>query len=264
MNRTVSLIILTLFFYTSYAQDTLPNFTVVERGNKVTISWYNPYSSIVQLNVQRSFDSARNFTTVFSPISPQLPQNGYTETKPPTNQVYYRIFYVQQGGAYFFTKSRRVGSDPRRDQAAAAVLRGDAKGFITVNLRDSFYSKIPFTRFRHFRDSILNYTKDTLTPVNDSLLVIARYTGPENFRPSFYIYSNRYGIAITLPNAPARKYRVKFFEENGTPLFEIPNVKEPHLILDKSNFFHAGWFLFELYEDERLKEKNRFYLSKDF
>jgi hypothetical protein len=57
---------------------------------------------------------------------------------------------------------------------------------------------------------------------------------------------------------------VKFFEENGNPIFEIQHIREPQLILDKSNFLHAGWFFFELYEDEKLKEKSKFFLSKDF
>jgi hypothetical protein len=152
----------------------------------------------------------------------------------------------------------------RRDAAAATILKGDITGFITVRIKDTDYSRIPASRLRMFRDSILMNTKDTLTPVNDSLVVIARYQGPEVYRPSMYIYSNRYGITISLPQALTRRYRVKFSEENGAPLFEIPHVKETHLTVDKSNFFHAGWFYFELYEDDRLKEKNRFYLSKDF
>lgn len=265
MYRIVSLIILSLFFFKSYSQDTLPNFSVVERGNKVTISWYNPYQSVIQLNVQRSFDSAKNFTTVFSPTSPQLPQNGYTETKMPTNQIYYRIFYVLEGGAYFFTRSRRVGSDARADQARSTpLLKGNTTGLITVKVKDSFYANIPAGRFRFFRDSIIQHTRDTLTPINDSLLVIMPYNGPENFRPSLFIFSNRFGITINLPNATIRRYKVKFFEENGSALFEINHIKDTQLIIDKSNFLHAGWFFFELYEDDRLKEKNRFYLSKDF
>jgi len=36
------------------------------------------------------------------------------------------------------------------------------------------------------------------------------------------------------------------------------------LTLDKSNFIHAGWFKFELYEDGQLKEKNKLLIPKDF
>jgi hypothetical protein len=94
---------------------------------------------------------------------------------------------------------------------------------------------------------------------------LSRYVAKEEFRTSSYVYLNRDGyINISLPSINQKKYNIKFFEENGTSLFEIKNVKESPLIIDKASFVHAGWFLFELYEDDKLKEKNRFYLPKDF
>ena len=39
---------------------------------------------------------------------------------------------------------------------------------------------------------------------------------------------------------------------------------EVSLKIDKSNFYRAGWFKFELYEDGKLMGKNKFYLEKDF
>jgi hypothetical protein len=47
-------------------------------------------------------------------------------------------------------------------------------------------------------------------------------------------------------------------------LFELKNINEPALTLDKTNFLHSGWFKFELYNDEKLVEKNKFYLAKEF
>ena len=265
MNRIVGFFILIFLLNTSNAQDTLPRFTIVERGEKVTISWINPYESVVQLNVQRSYDSLLNFRTVFSPISPELPQNGFTEPKKPTNQIFYRIFYVLKGGAYFFTKSQRVGNyTASRDVRSSNItVKGDYKGLVTINIRDQFYTKIPSDRYTKFRDSVINRTRDTINAINDSLVVIAPFSNPSNFRASMYVYSIKDGINISLPTS-TQKYSLKFFEENGTPLFEINNLKEQQLTLDKTNFLHAGWFLFELYEDNRLKEKNKFYLSKDF
>lgn len=265
MNRFLGLIILTLLLNTSYSQDTLPNFTLKERGNKVLISWYNPYETVIQLNIQRSFDSLTNFKTIFSPVSPELQQNGYSETKLPTNRVFYRLFYVMRGGSYFFTRSQRIGSElNNRDVKTAPNAAGDATGQITVRVRSEFLKRIAASRFTSFRDSVLQRTKDTLNAINDSLVVILPYTGPDNFRPSIFVFSTRDGVSISLPGSNSKRFSVKFFEENGSPIFEIQHVKEPSLMLDKANFYHAGWFLFELYEDDKLKEKNRFYLSRDF
>ncbi len=86
-----------------------------------------------------------------------------------------------------------------------------------------------------------------------------------DFVPSFYIYTNKDGyVFINLPDAEKQKYRVKFFDENGEFLFEIKTIKETGLTLDKANLMHAGWFLFELYNDDKLIEKSKFYLAREF
>ncbi len=88
---------------------------------------------------------------------------------------------------------------------------------------------------------------------------------PEGFVPSFYVYTNKGGyVFINLPDADQKKYSIKFFEENNNFLFELRPVKEAALTLDKANFYHAGWYLFELYNDDKLVERHKFYLSKEF
>jgi hypothetical protein len=88
---------------------------------------------------------------------------------------------------------------------------------------------------------------------------------PEGFVPSFYVYTNKDGyVFINLPDADQKKYSIKFFEVNNNFLFELKPVKETALTLDKTNFYRAGWYLFELYNDEKLVERHKFYLSKEF
>ena len=86
-----------------------------------------------------------------------------------------------------------------------------------------------------------------------------------DFVPSFYVYTNKDGyVFINLPDAEKQKYRIKFYEEDESFLFELKNIKQSGLTLDKANFMHAGWFHFELFNDEKLVEKHKFYLSKEF
>lgn len=239
----------------------------------MVISWTNPYPSIIQLNVQRSYDSLRNFSTIFSPPSPDLPVNGYSEKKPPTNRVYYRIFYVFKGGSYFFTKAKRAsgsaGSNAvtSRDDVSSNLKNIDPNDnrMVSIQVGSTVVKQIPAYLFPAFRDSILKQTKDTLFSINDTLVGINPFIEKEYWKPSQYVFTNKDGyIHIWVPDLGNHKYSIKFFEDNGTSLFEIANVKESPLTLDKANFVHAGWFLFELYEDNRLKEKNKFYLPKDF
>ncbi|MCE3282140.1 MAG: hypothetical protein K0Q66_877 [Chitinophagaceae bacterium] len=262
MKRTLflslALFLVSLF---TYAQDTLPKFTVKDLGkNRIQVSWINPFETVVQLNVQRSFDSLRNFRTIFSPQSPSLPQNGFVDTKAPAGvKMYYRIYYVFSGGTYFFTAAKTAATGV---EMPGVELSGQ---LITIRLRDAVIGQFNTEQYKRFRDSIMYQTKDTLYAVSPTEIVIRPYVGKEMWRASQYIFSGRDGfVNIKLPFANTKHYKVLFFEEDGTPLFEISKVKEPSLILDKANFIHSGWFLFDLYEDGVLKERNRFYVSRDF
>jgi hypothetical protein len=279
LKKIISLVLVIFIAGNLFSQDTLPKFTIFERSNKIVISWTNPFQNLVQLNIQRSYDSLKFYSTIFSAPSPGLPENGYTDTKKPANRVYYRIFYVLSGGSYTFTKAQRAVADTGSAVAAnnnnsdlrdinnsnlLNVIPGDRRS-VTIAIRNIIYKKVSINAFRNFRDSILHLTKDTLFAVNDTLVGLRPYSGPLNFKPSPFIFVTKEGyINISVPSITEKKYKIKFFEENGSSLFEINNVKESPLIIDKSNFVHAGWFLFELYEDNVLKEKNRLYLPKDF
>jgi hypothetical protein len=66
-----------------------------------------------------------------------------------------------------------------------------------------------------------------------------------------------------LPDYNANKYVVKFYNEENERLFELTKITEGFLIIEKVNFLHAGWFFFEIYKNEILLEKNKFYIPKD-
>jgi len=96
-------------------------------------------------------------------------------------------------------------------------------------------------------------------------IVVKPFVPKEVYKPSIYVFTEKEGnVSISLPDAAAKHYSVKFFDEKNNPLFEINKVKESPLILDKANFLRSGWFRFELYEDGKLKEKNKFFIPKDF
>lgn len=89
--------------------------------------------------------------------------------------------------------------------------------------------------------------------------------GAEGFIASRYVYTVKDGyIRISLPADSTKKYSIKFFTITDELLFELKEIKEKSFKIDKANFYRSGWFRFELYEDNRLKEKNRFFLPKDF
>ena len=84
------------------------------------------------------------------------------------------------------------------------------------------------------------------------------------FIPSKLVFTGRdNNVIISLPLAGKKRYLVKFFEENGDLIFELPKITEPYLTVDKVNFVHAGFFKFEVYEEGLLLEQHKFYIPKD-
>jgi hypothetical protein len=66
------------------------------------------------------------------------------------------------------------------------------------------------------------------------------------------------------PKQAGDTIRSNSFDENNKLMFELSEIKDPTLILDKTNFQHAGWFRFELYDGDQLKEKNKLFIPKEF
>lgn len=84
------------------------------------------------------------------------------------------------------------------------------------------------------------------------------------FTPSKHVYTGLdNNVIIYLPDSYKKKYSVKFFEEDGTFLFEIKKITENYLTLDKVNFMHSGLFNFELYDNKIIIERHKIYIPKD-
>jgi hypothetical protein len=198
----------------SFAQDTLPKITVTQLGKKVLVSWANPYTYVTGINIQRSGDSTKNFTTIGSVLDVKAATNGFVDTKEfiPADQ-YYRLFISFEGGNYIFTKSRRPTPD-------------------TLNIAAE----------------ITDYQQPVKTW----------------FVPSPHVYTGRdNNVIISLPDAAKKKYSIKFFEDDGTFVFELKKIPASYLIVDKVNFMHSGLFNFELFENRIIIERHKVYIPKD-
>lgn len=112
MHKYLFLSLLLFLGFQAAAQDTLPNTSVTAIGNKALISWVNPYSNVTNINIQRSYDSSRNFTTIGSVLNVNTQTNGFLDSKEfIPNEQYYRLFITFEGGNFFFTKAKRPAPD---------------------------------------------------------------------------------------------------------------------------------------------------------
>jgi hypothetical protein len=274
-----------MFCTAAAAQDTLPKFTILNRGkDRIMISWTNNYGQkIRQLSIQRSFDSLRNFKTIMTLPDPTVPQNGYVDSKATNDHMFYRLYILLDSGKYVFSRSRRPIIDnsstmfnpqPVNKQEKSIIpvdsIRKDPatmvrERIIFVKKRDTLLGGIPETSLKRFRDSISFTTRDTIFMKTADTLVIKNFIAREIYRPSRFVFTERDGnIRIAIPEAKRKKYAIKFFEEDETEAFEIKHVTDPVIILDKANFIHSGWFNFELYEDGKLKERHKLFVPKSF
>lgn len=381
--RSLAILIGLLVCITTFPQSLLPDFTAREltRG-KIQISWNNPYRNCVQLAIQRSLDSSKNFRTIFSSQSPELASNGYVDNRPvPGVKNFYRIFYSLEGGTYFFTRAIAVEASAAatslpviipsvpavkappiapmpstaekknltsiylqknilfrfnkaayahfkdsintktkdklrrlneravewipvkkevyfvyKDQQVVAELTKKSylkwkdsikyktrdtlyaldayhsqirsyvappKAYVFIYRNDSLLQVLETVLYRKFKDSVANKTKDTLYASDEQHVEIRPFVPRYVWKASDYIFTNNKGyVTILLPLIKQHRYAVIFYEEDGSELFRIKNLKEQELILDKTDFVHAGWFYFELFEDDKLKEKNKFFLPR--
>jgi len=142
---------------------------------------------------------------------------------------------------------------------------GDKNIIITVHDDDTVIAQLNYEAYKKFRDSIVYNTRDTLFTLSDADVLIRYYNNDIHWVPSSHIFTNTDGyVQISLADASQKKYSLRFFDEKRKFLFAIKNITQPQLLLDKTDFMSSGWFYFELSEDNKVKERNKFYLPKDF
>lgn len=234
------------------AQDSLPRFTLQERNGMVIIGWINPFSDLSELVIQRSPDSTKGFKSIVSMPDPRAVSNGFLDRKVDAARHYYRIFYIRDGLRYEFTPALKAMKSENNlgKETVSLTTDGPATAKATSPATDMNGNA---------------YAAMTRANRNDlkvgSQSRIEAQLPDEIFTPSALIFTNKEGnLIVALPDAGKRKYSLKVFTEERMLLFDMKQISEAQLLVDRSNFFHSGWFRYELYEGEKLKEQNRFFI----
>lgn len=139
----------------------------------------------------------------------------------------------------------------------------------SIYKNNQFLFTLTENKFRSFRDSIALRTQDTLFTRKDGRVDIHPFrkrtaaVNTEKKKTLSLVYTDKKGyVNLRLPNPRFYKYVVRFFESTGKLAFEIQAPKEDWLVLEKSNFVHAGTFEYEVWQDGNLQEKGRIFLSR--
>jgi hypothetical protein len=233
MNKLILPILLLFICSSAIAQqDTLPKFNAVKKMNgEIILGWVSTFKNVSQINIQRSKDSLRNFSTIHTLPNPNVRSYTYIDKTAKNDSGYYRIFILFEGSNYVFTPSKKLTIDT----SSATVVINEPTNKPIHQQKETGKEDKPYVAPR---------------PV---------------WVPSVYIFTGDDGNpVIRIPDALSKKYSVRFLKENGAQLFVIPKITDTYLTLDKVNFMKSGWYHFELFEDGKLKEKNKFLITRDY
>ncbi|MBI5856933.1 MAG: hypothetical protein HZB42_04710 [Sphingobacteriales bacterium] len=259
-------------------KDTLPGFSVKNAGNnRIIIGWTNKYPVVKQISIQRSYDSLLSYKTILTVADPMALQNGYLDAKAPTDRMFYRLYILLDKGIYLFSKPQRPVIDTFQKKFINDPLHNKIASL--VNNRDTFLVDGKLVVIKS--DTVLQNGKPVIIRAQPVVIKLENlqwgdsvavpnpdYTKPKMlaFTPSLRIFTSRDGyVRVSIPDdEKSKKITIKFFDDANNFLFELKDIKETDFKIDKANFYHAGWFRFELYENGKLLEKHKFYLEKDF
>lgn len=259
-----------------FAQDTLPRITVKNISNQIIISWKNNYGAkISNINIQRSYDSLKNFITIGTVLNPLNKENGYVDSRATNPNMFYRVFAAFEGGTYFFSPSHKpvvdVAEKPATDNTVKqeAVPADKQKTAIAIaHDIDTASKKVTDNFIKLPIETPIAEPEKVVVPAKEQELIPARkfpkLVKPVGFVPGKFIYANKENnLIISLPDYDKVKFSLRFFDDKDKPVFEIKKINEPYLIVEKVNFLHTGWFYYQLYDDSVLLEKYKFYIGKD-
>jgi len=256
-----------------------------------------------QINIQRSKDSNRNYITIHSCPQPLAKTYSFTDPSATNDTMYYRIFLLFDGATYTFTKPKRpveekqvITQQPKDEQISGnkrdeSTLVKEKKDTIIRKQNQAPPKTIPSTKessaqiktrpqqehnkqvFKQtLPDSIhLSYARQEKLIRNSKSFPfkIIQFNLPvvysNMWQPSVFVYTGDDGnIVIDLPEANKYQYSIIFAREEGRPLFTLPEIKEARLVLDKVVFLKSGWYYFELRENGKVKETNKFLITRDY
>jgi hypothetical protein len=280
----------------------LPDISVNAYNGKVITKWMHTEKNITAILIQRSYDSTRHFSTIGTVLNPLNTENGYLDPSPPYEWMYYRVMIMYEGGQYIIGPSRRSPrpvkqlpellvtnypiqqphplqpSIPTRDSVETV---DSSDRMLTIDITPVADPPIPgedtvFTGTPKSETTALlltpTPTSQPLPSVKNSLPTSLPQTSIQIQTPKLIVtsypsqrifVSKNSQISLSFPQQDLTQYRIVFYRENNEKLFEINQLTDPYITLQKANFQQAGWYYFDIFRGNDLIEKNRMYIAKE-
>ena len=251
----------------------LPSFQAIAVKGSTTISWNAPSEKLTLLVIQKSLDSLNGFKSIASMPDPNTPGNGYVDKNNIDLNYYYRIFYAGSNGKYYFSDAKKaylkldqpiVHPIPTADHVKPVLLIENKDPAIPVMPAVSSIDTLASIAKKELIESVIPPKEDTINTGFHIHLITEKIEQESNLttHPFLFVSKDNH-LMLILPETHKRKFQLQVWKEDGTHVFNMKNIKDAQLLIDKSNFIYSGWFTYEISEGERLKEKGKFFIPAD-
>jgi hypothetical protein len=199
---------------------------------------------------EKSKSTVQSSQSMKKDIKKQVDSVKTAAVKAPDEEEYLILPKIDNSRIYYMMENSNLKRPSVNNPGKMKGPTIEVEKILVVKRRDSIIMLLAGNQVRRFSDSLVKQTKDTLLFVNSDTLQI---------KPYIEIYKE----PISLADYNHKNYFVAFYETDNTLVLEVKDIKYPVLIIDKTNFGHSGWFRFELYEDGKLKEKNKLLIPRE-
>lgn len=277
--RHLLVILLTIIAISVKAQPKLPDISGTGEKGIVILSWDCQYDGIKAITVQRATKVATDFKTIGSVKKVGKGVQAFMDGHPGAGNNWYRLNIMFSSDLSWTSNVIKfhVDSDvimnnklvlPTNDTLQrflviemakpADTVGGKPHAHITLRLRDA--NDIPglaedtaMQRVLH-SDIVANTTtfdSTKKTHIISTAADSANNPPPFTYVRSHYIFTNPLTghINMEMPDTVGHKYSVKFFNDKGKEVLDVPRIAQSPIILDKHNFQHKGIYKFILKED---------------
>lgn len=243
-----------VFSFHSYAQPVLPDMGgATEKGINV-LSWISQFDGVKSIAVQRSSDSAYNYSTIGYVKNIKKGRQAFIDGHPMPGNNWYRLYIAFNSDLNWTTNRFKLFVDSTALIEKRVLPPNDSLQGLAVKITIDTVAAKAFAN-----TGTEGQTGDTLQNLIDKLVVsipepaeINSYT----YVKSEYVFTNPFTghVNMELPDIKQHQYAIRFFDQSNRQVLELAKVPESPLIIDKRNFQKKGLYKFELMRDKQKME----------
>lgn len=241
--------ILIAFSITTNAQPVLPDVAGASEKGINVLSWISQFDGVKSIAVQRSKDSAYNYTTVGFVKNTKKGRQAFIDGHPLPGNNWYQLYIVFSSDLTWFSNRVKLVVDSTTLINTGVLPPNDSLQKLASKIRIDTTSQ----------SYLPEQAGDTLQGLIDKLVISIPDPGEINaysYIKSQYVFTNPFTghVNLELPEVRDYRYSIRFYDDKNKQVLEVPRIMESPVIIDKRNFKKKGLFKFDLVRDNEKME----------